>query len=479
MRPNRRSLLDCLRLENRLAPAATVSFQAGNLTVSADHVSNSIFLQADGANGVRVWVAGGVNAAADYHADPAATLAKYQTPAHFRGTYAVTGATAVTTGNSSDFVAVDVNATAAGLPSHLRVATGNGDDDVVVRSANGAGAEIAGSLDATLGNGADLLALQQVTVRGSVTANGLLSGIRVVGSGLFPGDALVLSGTAVLGSVYATGLATLLDDGLGANRVHGHLIVNAQTLAHPWIFQTSDTKPYPASSAVNSAYAGLLVVQADSRVEGNVVFAGSAGNDGVYLYGNVVGHVTATLGAGSNDAFLGDDRYAAAPRINGSLTVLGQHGTDRISLVDSAEVDGNVALNLGDGANLYELDRDFQVGGAFGLTAGTGDDAVGTVTGRIGGDQTYSLGGGTNTLAWAGLSTGARFTYTGGGGFDRLTVQGINAFRLVVNLGAGDDEFRYGVGAAVGQALIDFGAGTDIYDATATSVDWDTTLLNL
>jgi hypothetical protein len=466
-------------LEDRLTPAASVSFQAGNLTVTADNVSNSVFVHVGNAGEVRVWVAGGVNAASAYHSDPAAALAQYQTPAHFHGAYAVTGTVLVTTGNSADFVVVAIDAPGGGLPGSLRVVTGNGDDDVVVRSAGGSPGRVAGSIDAALGNGADRLALQNLSVGGSVMANGLLSGIRVVGSGLFPGDALVLSGTTVHGSVHTTGLVTLLDDGLGANRVHGHLIVNAQTLAHPWVFQTSDAKPYPANSAINSAYAGLLVVQADSLVEGNVVFAGGPGNDGLYLYGNVLGHVTATLGAGDNDAFLGDDRYAAAPRIGGSLTVFGGGGADRIALVDGTALDGNVALNLGDGANRYDLDRDFRVGGAFGLTAGTGPDDVGLVSGRIAGDQTYSLGGGANALAWAGVAGGARFTYNGGGGVDRLSVHGVNAFRLVVNLGAGDDVFAYGAGAAVGQALIDFGPGADAYDATATIVRWDTTLLNL
>lgn len=150
-----------------------------------------------------------------------------------------------------------------------------------------------------------------------------------------------------------------------------------------------------------------------------------------------------------------------------------------MSLFDDSAVDGNVAFHLGDGTNIYDLNHAFTVNGVFGLTSGTGTDDVGTIAGVIAGNQTYSLGGGANTLVWAGTTLAERFTYTGGGGVDRLTVAGVNAFRLIVDLGAGDDFFAYGAAATVEAAELDFAAGNDIYDPSLTTVVWNTTLLNL
>jgi len=121
-------------------------------------------------------------------------------------------------------------------------------------------------------------------------------------------------------------------------------------------------------------------------------------------------------------------------------------------LGDDTDIANDAIFSLGAGDNLYDLNNTFAVGGNMSITAGNGVDIVGIFAGQIGGDLTLSLGNGSNSLTFAGATTGAAqsaschdFTYNGGDGDDEITFDADNGAvenSLTVNLGSGSDIFN-------------------------------------
>src|SRR4051812_41114828 len=96
-----RTRLNVLGLENRLTPAASVSFSSGSLTVTGDNTSNTVVF--DGANNaMKVYVVSGQNLFGAYQGGAAATLAAIEAnPSNYRGTYNLTGSVTARMGNSN------------------------------------------------------------------------------------------------------------------------------------------------------------------------------------------------------------------------------------------------------------------------------------------------------------------------------------------------------------------------------------------
>jgi len=474
-----RTRLGLLALENRLTPSASVAFQSGGLTVTGDNTSNTVALVGS-AGAMKVYVVSGQNLFQAFSNNPAGTLAAITTPANNRGTYNLTGNINVTMGNSNDFVLFVTDA-GKSIPGNVNVSLANGADNVIFNTNTNARATVAGSTTLNGGLGADNFFLDDTNFQGIMQVIGGGSGFRtdiVNGNPVTnPNDVFEMRDSTVFNLVSVSNAITFFGNvgGPGSGvMVQGNLIVSNTTANPLGTYLLNGNLTFPG-------YSGLLAMDSLSEVTGSVTYSGSTSTDGAFFMGTVDGSVTVVGSDGTNNFSLGlvSGNQAFAGTIHGSATFIGGSGVDSTATVDGSTVDGSLTLNTFDGANTYDLNHAFAVNGNFTIFAGNGDDAVGTVGGSIAGNQKYTLGNGNNSLTWSGTAGGGRFDFTSGGGTDALTINGINAFALNVNLGAGDDTFTYGVGARVGSAYIDFGAGTDTYNDNGNVVDWPQTLLNL
>ncbi|HKB02487.1 MAG TPA: hypothetical protein VKD90_09715 [Gemmataceae bacterium] len=153
-----------------------------------------------------------------------------------------------------------------------------------------------------------------------------------------------------------------------------------------------------------AAQSGGLTFNADARIGGSLKVSGATLTTIVNVLGSVGGN------------FL----YTAAPT----------SGFDHVDVESSAQVAGNMTLNLGEGDNEVCLNGGLVRGNVL-VTAGAGADHVhvtysGDVT--IGGSAAFRLGDGANTLLGEGLAhtvrVGANFVYTGGAGIDQFDLDG-------------------------------------------------------
>jgi hypothetical protein len=487
MRKTRTRLLNVLALENRLTPAATVSFTSGSLYITGDNAPNTVLLSGT-AGAIKVHVVPGQNVR-DSILGAGGNPAAFEVAQFNKGTYNVTGNIYVTMGNSADFVLVTLDDNGI-IPGDLRVYLGNSADDLQIqtRTAPAAGVQngtIQGRLTSNGGLGADNFFVFDTAIQGLVDITGAGTGFRPgSGGNLVPGDVFQISNTAIFNTVLTRDVVTLIDDGFGPNVIQGSLHVTAQTAQPLGNFQFISTATFPVGAVPGApgTYSGLVALDAASVVTGSLTFSGSSANDGAYILGTVNGQVTAAMGAGANDFFLGQAAQfpGAFPTIGGGLNVVGGAGVDRVTLETGSTVNGAAQFTLFDGANLYDFDGTFTVNGGLTVSGGNSDDNVGNVNGTVNGNQTWRLGNGNNTLIWngSGFGSGGRFEYLGGGGVDLLTINGTNAFQLYAYLYGGNDVFTYGAGASVASAYIDLGAGSDIYDDSLTVVTWPNTIID-
>jgi hypothetical protein len=467
-----------MSLENRVTPNASYLFQNGNLTVTGDNTSNTIVVTGQTGN-AQLYVVQGLL----QYGSPAFYAAL--NPANLRFNGNLTGSLTITGGNSADLLVVLVD-DGASMPGNVTVRSGNGADDIIIASNDtvnpNALATIPGMLTLNGGLGADNISIIGMNVQGMTFVDGGGTGFRPgVINNPAPGDVFRIFVSTMGANVQVTNSITALDDLFGPSTIQGSLIVNNQA-ASPMGGFFINTVQYPAGyvNFGDPGYSGLLVIDAGSTVERNVVYSGSVSTDGVFVLGTVFGDVTFVGGAGNNDFFIGSGGAypAQSATINGNVSFVGQSGIDALHIFDGSSVlAGSLNANMGDGNNLYNLDHFFNVNGNFQITAGNGDDNVGNVSGIISGNQFYNLGNGNNTLVWNGFAGVGQFYYQGGGGVDNVTINGVNAFTLRVYLGAGNDFFTYGLNAQVASALIDMGTGTNVYDGSQTTVTWPQTLI--
>ncbi len=179
----------------------------------------------------------------------------------------------------------------------------------------------------------------------------------------------------------------------------------------------------------NTVDAGGLTLSNNLRLGGGLTVFGAKLNQFLSLDGSVGGSVAFKATPGS-----GDD----------------------VTLRASAEIGGNLGLNVGTGANAVRLEGGTVVGN-LSVTGGAGADAISfgssAVIGGIvsvGGSASFALGDGANSFVGTGIATqmivGGNFTYTGGAGVDHLEPDSTG-----VSLTVGGDA-RFTLGSASGTA---------------------------
>ncbi len=476
MRKTRNQKLNVLALENRLTPAVTASLSAGSLTVTGDANSNTVLVSGT-AGAYKVYAVAGDQYLA-YQANPAGFLAANEVPGNqVGGTFNVTANMNITMQNKDDTVIVTVDnggVLPAGINGGCTVTLNGGNDNVIVQSRDTI-ATAAGIINLKGGAGADNMFIFGLDVAGAIAIDGGTSGFRPGAfSPLAPGDVFELFASTTKG-INVTNSIVGIDDLYGPSIINGNLTVNNPTVFAQGGFFVNQV-PYPAGFTTfgDPGYNGLMVINADSVVNGNVTYFGSGDTDGTYIQGTVNGNVSVnggtTTSTGAND-------FVLAGKVTGFYTAAGADGVDLASLLSGSYVGGPAQFNFRAGDNLYDLDHTFTVaatasaGAGMTITASTGNDDVGRISGNIGhsgvaNNQVYNLGDGDNNLIWNGTYLGSstgRFDFTTLGGVDTLEMYNPNLFRTFAGMGAGSDTITLGANYNASFTQLDFGAGIDTF----------------
>jgi hypothetical protein len=482
MRKTRNLKLNLLALENRLAPAVTASLASGSLSVSGDTAAHTILVS--GSTGsVNVYAIAGDQYAA-YQTNPAAFLAANEIPANqIGGTFNVTGFVAVTAKSSalSQFVLVTVDS--AGLPGDCSITTGAANDELIIQARNNDRPNV-GRVNMSAGAGADNMFIFDMNVTNAMTVDGGTSGFRPgVNSATAPGDVFEVFDCATKG-VNVTSAIVGIDDQYGGSTINGNLTVNDPIVFAQGGFFVNNV-PYPAGYNMfgDPGYNGLLVINSNSVVNGNVTYAGSGDSDGTYIQGTVNGNVSVNGGTTTSTGF---NDFVLSGKVTGFYTAAGADGVDHAGILTGAYVGGPAQFNFRDGNNTYDLDHTFKIAATatvttvgMTITAGTGDDVVGRISGTIGSNsgvavnQVYNLGAGNNSLIWNGTfvgSTSSRLDFTTLGGTDDLDVYNNNAFRLFASMGDGDDTINVFPNTKVSFSQLDFGLGNDTFNRNGNPI---------
>jgi len=407
-------------LTERIVPAVSVKFLGGSLTITANpaNVSNNLVVTQQATDGKFVISDGGVSV----------------------GPYRVTGNITITSSNASDTIQVNLNRGAAGtfqLPGFLSINSRNGADTITINSDATRGGRIGGNLILATGFSNDTVNIG--TAGGALSIGGAVSANMDSGADTFN---LGTTGTAANTFVIGRGVTLLRANTVNMGTGTDPLTVNGTVFI-------DNTLDYGITNTIRF---GITSDVLQARSAGNFCYNGGTLIDDIGLYGTIQGapgkNSVINMGQGANtldiDAVIGLGTSS-------DLIVTGGAGIDDISLGDDTDIANDAIFSLGAGDNLYDLNNTFAVGGNMSITAGNGDDIVGIFAGQIGGDLTFSLGNGSNSLTFAGATTGAAqsaschdFTYNGGDGDDEITFDADNGAvenSLTVNLGSGSDIF--------------------------------------
>lgn len=465
-------------LEDRLTPALSVIYHAGNLTVTGTPTAGedkALLIQR--------------TAGTDYNVSEVvgATTIDY-------GTFRVTGDVKLQFRHYNTEIKVnlaDAGNAAGTLPGNLLIDLGLGDvgptvsNFVSIYGEAATASTIAGSLILRNGNGRETVF---VGTNGGVDATPVNIGgdlrwtARTAGDPNFIGDTLTIAGSGgatLFGSRVARHVLLNQVDGVSVGtfsfpdaKVAGHVIVNNQN------------SPTPTNVNIVGSVNGDVVV-----VGTNTSIPGAGLGDFVRVEDNAVvnGNLVASLGDNLNLVQVG-----AQGVVHGSLTMVGGSGDDDFEFQGS--IDGSMSLVLGDGNNSMAFDATSVVSGNLSVVTGNGADtlngtiafALGGFLGTVHGDVSLDLGNGDNSFTLGdgvnGVVNGKNLNYRGGSGVDTLVIFGANTFALRAELGAGADTFEYQDGAEVASAYIDF--GTDFNADTYTQhpnveISWSQWLVNL
>jgi hypothetical protein len=434
MKRTRKFPLRLEALDDRFVPSVvSLSFSGGSLTVRTDNLPNNLAVTQTGP-GYKV-------------TDNGASL----------GSYALTGNLSVTMGNGNDTVALNLT---TGLPGGLTVNLGNG-TDTFTTAGSSTSAVVGGNTTINTGYGADILDLYNLSYGGQVT--------NVIGAPTGDRETLDARSTRFAGLLNVSNiwLVGLGDPTTLGPVTAGQLVVNNSQ-------KNTTTNPSDPLSG------NFLNIGLGTRIAGNATYVGGPGNDeaGVFGFNNgaltpsvVGGNFTVVGGSGINTVFLGlGDPTFGPGQVNGGVSFTGGNGADRFFLDTGSSVGGDVALNLGDGANQLFLGTvaaangtGFTIGGNFSATMGSGDDllAMPSAPSSVGGNFYLSVGGGTQSFTWDNnLSVGGRFDYRASFGTNTLNLDSTTfGGPMDVVLGGGDSTVSFGAGATAGSATIDFGVG--------------------
>jgi hypothetical protein len=478
----RNSKLNVLSLEDRLAPAATISLLNGNLTVQGDNATNTIALLQTGPTQFQVYVRPDLVPSANLSA-----LLSQCVPSHpsFRGTYNVTGQITVNGGNSRDQLVIFVDPAFGQMSNNVRMSAGNSADDINIASTSDTlPATIAGNVTLNGGFGADNFFLNLLTIQGSLDVTGGGNGTRPDENNR-AGDYARLFNVVVQGNAFARDTSFVLDDFFSfpifPSAIQGNLIVSNPTMGansnFNWGVESNNAQlpfglnslptPFPVSS--------LIGVAPTAVVGGDVIVTGGAGAEAVYILGTVNGRVTAALGAGENRLHLSlvtSVSYNAS--IAGDVTFVSS-GNNNLNFGD-ALISGAVSLNTGNGSTVFGLGGNFFVNGSFNITAGNAADNIAFGAGSfIGGNLSVNAGSGNNTITLAGTVSGNNVQIQAAGGNNTVNILSTaNAFgaQLKVYLGGGNDTVNLD-SVSFASAYLDGGFGTDTFNPTVTiPINW-------
>jgi len=384
-------------LTERIVPAVSVKFLGGSLTICANpaNVANNLTVAQRALDGKFVITDGTTSV----------------------GPYQVTGNITIISSNASDTIQVNLNRGAGGafqLPGFLNINSRNGADTVTIQGDSTNGGRIGGNVILSTGFSNDTVNISGngalLSIGGMISAN-LDSGADTFNLGV---------GSTAAGSV-VTGKGVSL---LRANTV------NIGSAGDPVTINGSlcldNTLDY---GITNTTTLGVTTDITQLQVAGILCYNGGTLVDDLSLFGTVQGlsnkNSAINLGQGTNSLDINAD---IGPALNSDLVVTGGSGVDSITLGDDTVISNDAVFSLGAGNNLYDLNNTFAVNGSMSITAGNGTDDLGIFAGQIGGDLTLTLGGGSNSLTFAGAATGAAqsaschdFNYFGGDGVDNIT----------------------------------------------------------
>jgi hypothetical protein len=421
---NRRTVrLSLEPLEPRETPAGgivTVNVLNGSVTLTGDAAGNDVRLLETAANTVAIM---GQNGTLVRLGTGGAAITEIDD-------VVITKNLTVRLGNGADHF--DYTGTFNSRIDDIAVTTGTGDDTVSI------GFLFARNVSVVQGAAAGATDNDSVTINGSFRGNVMLDDRA--------GSDTVTFTAAVLGN-----LTVANQDGADTVSIGG---VVGGNLA------VTDT-------ATKTTVAGNAFTLSNLQVGHNVTITSPGNFVQTITLGTVVVGGSLTVSAGSS-AGLPTTVNVSNAVVGVNLSVSGGAGDDSVTLA-SVRVGKNLNVSNNAGTNTTTLDG-AHVGGSLSVSGTSGSDTVnlganfGVV---VGGNGTFNLGDGSNTLA-AGANGqsaefGGNFSVTTGGGVDQitmalLTVQG----NANVNLGAGNDLLTVQSSATfAGNTLVNAGAGDD------------------
>lgn len=422
-----RTRLNLTSLENRVTPAATLSYLNGNLTVTGDNTGNVIAVAATGSNQLSV----SVNSIG-------------------MGSFNVTGNLAINSGNGADTVTIALGAnTFSGNVTINTGTTSTGNDNVAI--SNGA---LTGRLSVTTSSHNDVVTLTNLNATGilnSFTGGAGTDTLTIVNSNL--SDLNLINGFNSISLLGGTA---------------GGVIINSQS----------------------EGIATNVVFNSAISVTGDITMITGAGNDSLVLSGTFGGNITFVGGNGMNmfqtfnatvsgniSAILGNGVDAVGminSTVNGSVQFNTGDGNNNYLLSDIASsVNGHFSITAGNG-------NDFVGNIATYIPASAGAAAPHFGI-NVAGNLNVNLGNGSNTflLNTVANSIGGNISITSGAGADAVQVaQTYGGSKLKVALGAGNDFFVWGALAGVLSADIDGGTGANTYVQTPPTIFWSQNLVN-
>lgn len=213
-------------------------------------------------------------------------------------------------------------------------------------------------------------------------------------------------------------------------------------------------------------------------LRGRIAVSAGAGDDRVFLVGEVDGCLMAHLGASSNlTSNAGNSLNLVSsvfPQpvgrrnalVRGSLVVTGGNGTDSVG-IDHATIHGSFTSNLGGGVNFTVL-YDATVGRDLTVTGAAGADNVGAYDLDVADAIVLLLGRGDNTVV-SSLGRARRIIVSTGGGRDHVWFQQqVVRDTVQVTLGAGDDDLAFKT-VRVRSAILGGGLGTNALTLNAAT----------
>lgn len=394
----------------------------------------------------------------------------------------------------------------------------NGTDQVFVNSANNAHGNT--NLAISTGDSNDFIAVRETTVTGDVSIEAGTGGATVQGRNLrLGGDLKFTMGDGfkfidiagadidgdIIGNFGDSGMRFDLDNGTTINPSDISGDINLEGGAGNDRFDIDRTNiggnvDFKAGEGNNRIY-----FEYDTKITGNLTMTAGAGNDDVTLDDFVTfadgdfqlgdgsnrmdfnetvkggglsitggsgtdnldlsdteltGDLTLDLGEGTNNLYVERQGGSGGATIGGNLNVTAGSGSDLIRFNTSGDgltISGDATINVGDGANTFDLDQAFKVSGNLSITSGTSDDLLLLRATEVGGDLTIDLDAATtkDEANLVGLQVGGNVSITTSNGADKATVNNTDVVGdLTIELGGGNNTVELETDVTAGDTTV-------------------------